>query len=460
MVRIFDTLARREVELTTRTPGQVSIYVCGPTVYDHAHVGHARTALVYDVVRRYLEWAGNEVTFVSNVTNVEDKIIARAAAEGTTERELADRYEAAYWAELDRLNVRRPDDVPRATEFVQQMIDLVAELIEAGHAYVIEGEGVYFSVESYASYGAVSGRHLADLLDGAGARIAVDEQKRSPVDFALWKAAKPGEPDWASPWGPGRPGWHIECSAMSLEILGEGFDLHGGGDDLVFPHHENERAQAEAAGHSFARHWIHSGMVMVGGEKMAKSLGNFTTLAQALDDYGPRAFRLAVLQVHYRSQMELTAKELGDAAKAMQRIDDLLRRVARLGRERTEIGSADPAPEVMAAFRAAMDDDFGTPAAVAALFDGVRQANASIDAGDLAAAGALDGAVTEILSVLGFPSASDAPDSDAAEIDARVAARNDARAARDFATADQIRDDLAARGIVIEDSASGTTWHR
>src|SRR6476620_7422232 len=359
MVRIHDSLAKRAVELTTREPGRVSMYVCGPTVYDVPHVGHGRTAVVYDVIRRYLEWVGNAVTFVGNVTNVEDKIIARAASEGTSERELADRYEQAYWDELDRLNVRRPDDVPRATEFIEPMIELIAELVASGHAYVIEGEGVYFSVGSYDRYGDLSGRRLDDLLENAGARVEVDEQKRSPVDFALWKAAKPGEPDWDSPWGRGRPGWHIECSAMSLAILGDGFDLHGGGDDLVFPHHENERAQAEAAGHAFATHWIHSGMVMVGGEKMAKSLGNFTTLGDALDRYGAAAFRLAVLQVHYRSQMELTATE---------------RRAAREGVE-----AGDPDPVTLAAFTAAMDDDFGTPAAVAAVFDAVRGANAALD---------------------------------------------------------------------------------
>src|SRR3954447_18285499 len=331
MVRIHDSLARRAVELTTREPGRVSMYVCGPTVYDVPHVGHGRTAVVYDVVRRYLEWLGNAVTFVGNVTNVEDKIIARAAAEGTSERELADRYEQAYWDELERLNVRRPDDVPRATEFIAPMIELIAELVASGHAYVIEGEGVYFSVPSYARYGDLSGRRLDDLLEGAGARVEVDEQKRSPVDFALWKAAKPGEPDWESPWGRGRPGWHIECSAMSLQILGEDFDLHGGGDDLIFPHHENERAQAEAAGHPFSRHWIHSGVVEIGGEKMSKSLGNFTTLGEALDEYGARAFRLAVLQTHYRSKTELGPKELGAAREAADRLDALVRRAGAAG---------------------------------------------------------------------------------------------------------------------------------
>ena len=455
MVQIFDTLAKRDVELTTRVDGQVSIYVCGPTVYDVPHVGHGRTALVYDVIRRYLEWRGNDVTFVGNVTNVEDKIIARAAAEGTSERELADRYEAAYWDELDRLNVRRPDDVPRATEFVEPMIELIRELVDRGSAYVIEGEGVYFSVASYAHYGELSGRRLEDLLDGAGSRVEVDEQKQSPVDFALWKAAKPGEPDWGSPWGRGRPGWHIECSAMSLQILGEGFDLHGGGDDLVFPHHENERAQAEAAGHPFARHWIHSGMVMVGGEKMAKSLGNFTTLADALDAHGPRAFRLAVLQVHYRSQMELTASELGAAAEGIQRIDNLARRAEREG-----VGVAEPDPSIIDAVVRAMDQDFGTPSAIAAVFDAVRLANLAFDAGDLGKAAGYVAAVPALLTVLGFPPAVEVADDERAEIDALVQARNDARAAKDFSRADEIRDELSARGITIQDSATGTVWHR
>ncbi len=455
MVRIFDSLAKRDVALTTRVDGAVSMYVCGPTVYDVPHVGHGRTAVVYDVIRRYLEWIGNHVTFVGNVTNVEDKIIARAAREGMTEQDLADHYEAIYWAELERLNVRRPDEVPRATEFVAPMIDLIAELIERGRAYVIEGEGVYFSVESYPEYGDLSGRRLSDLLEGAGARVEVDERKRSPVDFAVWKAAKPGEPDWESPWGRGRPGWHIECSAMSLELLGEGFDLHGGGDDLVFPHHENERAQAEAAGHPFARHWIHSGMVMVGGEKMAKSTGNFTTLGDALDQYGPRAFRLAVLQVHYRSQMELTATELGAAAEGLLRIDNLLRRAAREG-----VAAGPPAPTVVAAFRTAMDHDFGTPGAMAAVFDAVRRANSALDAGDHVGASGYVAAVRDLLLAVGFPAETETSADDAAEVDALVAEREAARGARDFARADAIRDELAARGITIEDSAHGTTWHR
>jgi cysteinyl-tRNA synthetase len=413
--------------------------------------------VVFDVILRYLEWSGLAVTYVSNVTNVEDKIIARAAREGASEQEIADRYEADYWRQLERLGVRPPDEVPRATEFIDQMVALIAELIERGHAYVIEGEGVYFQVDSFGEYGELSHRKLADLLDNAGARVDVDEQKRSPVDFALWKAAKPGEPDWDSPWGRGRPGWHIECSAMALEILGEHFDLHGGGDDLVFPHHENERAQAEAAGHGFSRHWVHSGMVEIGGEKMSKSLGNFTTLADAIDAFGARAFRLAVLQVHYRSRTELGPSEMRAAGEAVERLDALVRRADAAGID-TAPGPRDE--ETVAAFRAAMDDDFGTPAAIAVVFDAVKRANVAIDAGDAPRAGALVATVRHLTSVVGFEIGAADVASDAAEIDELVAARVAARGAKDFATADRIRDELAARGVTLEDTATGTIWHR
>ncbi|MGZ8764431.1 MAG: cysteine--tRNA ligase, partial [Acidimicrobiia bacterium] len=404
-------------------------------------------------MRRYLRWSGYEVTFVSNVTDVDDRIIAKAAAEGTTEPEIAARYSASYWADIERLGCRRPDEVPHATEFIDRMQTLIAELVESGHAYVIEGEGVYFSVESYPGYGELSHRRIDDLLDGAGARVDVDEQKRSPIDFALWKAAKPGEPTWESPWGEGRPGWHIECSAMSLEILGDGFDLHAGGDDLVFPHHENERAQAEAAGHAFARHWVHSGMVTVGGDKMSKSLRNFTTLREALDAHDPRAFRLAVLQTHYRSQQELGPEVLAEAEQALSRLDALVRKATREG-----VGPNAADPETIAAFRTAMDDDFGTPAAVGVIFDAVRNANTAIDAHDLKRAEALVAAVRELTGVVGIElRASEGADD---EIDALVAQRVAARKAGDYAEADRIRDELAERGITLEDGPVGTTWHR
>jgi cysteinyl-tRNA synthetase len=455
-VRVFDTLQRATVELTLRDPGRVTIYVCGPTVYDVPHVGHGRTAVVYDTIRRYLEWRGYEVRFVSNVTDIEDKIIARAAERGTSEPELAEEFEAAYFAEMDRLGIRRPDVMPHATEYIGPMLDLVGELVESGHAYVVDGQGVYFDVTRFPGYGALPHRDLQQLLDSAGARVEIDDSKRNPVDFALWKTAKPGEPVWDSPWGPGRPGWHLECTAMSLRELGEGFDLHGAGNDLVFPHHENERAQAEAAGHPFARHWIHSGMVEIGGEKMSKSLGNFTTLHDALDAHGPRAFRLAALQAHYRRAMELGDAELSAAGAAVDRLDALLRRARAAG---VDVATPERDAEVVAAFRAAMDDDFGTPGALAAgVFEPASRANQSIDAGDFDRASVLVATVVELAGALGLDIGADSGDD--VEIDARVAARDAARAARDFAEADRIRDELASEGVTLEDTPTGTIWHR
>jgi cysteinyl-tRNA synthetase len=455
MLRIFDTAARAKVDFVPRRSGQVSIYVCGPTVYDVPHVGHGRTAVAFDVIRRYLEWRGDAVTYVTNITDIEDKIIRRAHERGTTEGDLALTYETAYWTQLDRLNVRRPDEMPHATEFVAQMQRLIAELVVAGRAYVIEGHGVYFEIASLADYGTLSHRRTDDLLEGAGARVEVDVNKRSPLDFALWKAAKPGEPEWASPWGPGRPGWHIECSAMSLEILGEGFDIHGGGDDLVFPHHENERAQALGAGHDFARYWIHSGMVMVGREKMSKSLGNFVDLSDALDRHGARAFRLLALQTHYRKQLEMGDKELSDAAKAVDRIDALFRRAAAAGVTEGDTGATFVADT--AGFRAAMDDDFDTPAALAFVFDLVRRANTALDARDTPTVAGLLATVRELCAAFGLEPG-DVAYTDT-EIDALVAARDDARERRDFAEADRLRDELTARGITVEDGPGGTTWH-
>jgi cysteinyl-tRNA synthetase len=458
MVRIRDTLVRDTVELIPREPGKVSFYVCGPTVYDEPHVGNARTAVVFDIIRRYLEWTGFDVTFVSNVTDVEDKIIARAAQQGITEPELAQRYEAVYFDLMDRLNVKRADHRPRATEYIQRMIDLVAQLVASGHAYAVEDQGVYFDVESFDRYGELSHRTLEELRESAGARVDVDEAKRSPMDFALWKAAKPGEPAWDSPWGKGRPGWHIECSAMSLDILGEGFDLHGGGNDLMFPHHENERAQAEGAGHPFARHWIHSGMVTIGDEKMAKSAGNFVTTTEALERFGAAAFRLAVLQTHYTRSMDLGPSELDAAAKGVERLNALVRRAAAAG---VDVGGAAVDDAIVHKFRDAMDDDFNTPNAMAAVFDAAARANRAIDDGDLVGAASLVATVTELTSALGLEvGASVSGADDDAEIDDLVRQRDDARAAKDFATADALRDDLSARGIQIEDTPGGTIWHR
>src|SRR4051794_34944193 len=442
MVRIRDTLLRDTVELTTREPGKVSIYVCGPTVYDTPHIGNARTAVAFDTIRRYLEWIGFDVMFVSNVTDVEDKIIARAAREGRSEPEVAAEFEAVYFDRMHRLNVRDADRRPHATEYIDGMLALIGELVDRGHAYEVPGQGVYFAVETFPGYGALPHRTIDELRESAGARVDVDEAKRSPMDFALWKAARAGEPAWDSPWGPGRPGWHIECSAMSLDLLGEGFDLHGGGEDLAFPHHENERAQAEGAGHAFARHWIHTGMVTVGGDKMSKSLGNFTTVEDALVDHDWRAVRLAMLQTHYRRAADLGETELTADGRAIERLDALFRRAE----PRTD-SPADAA--TLDAFRAAMDDDFDTAHALAVVFDAARRANRAIDEGDADRASALVSAIEELLGVLGL-AAEDADDGDDAEIDALVRERDDARAARDFARADALRDELAARGIKLE----------
>jgi cysteinyl-tRNA synthetase len=457
MVRIRDTLVRDTVELTTREPGRVSMYVCGPTVYDTPHIGNARTAVAFDTIRRYLEWTGYDVNFVSNVTDVEDKIIARAAREGRTEPEVAAEFEHLYFDHMHRLNVRDADRRPHATEYIEGMLVLVGELVERGHAYEVPGQGVYFAVETFPGYGALPHRSLGELRESAGARVDVDEAKRSPMDFALWKAAKPGEPAWDSPWGPGRPGWHIECSAMSLDLLGEGFDLHGGGADLAFPHHENERAQAEGAGHPFARHWIHTGMVTIGGDKMSKSLGNFTTVEEALAEHEWRAVRLAMLQTHYRRAADLGPAELTAAAKAVERLEALFRRADVAGVARDAVADQ----VTLDGFRAVMDDDFDTAHGLAVVFEAARDANRAVDDDDLDRAATLLAAVHELLCVVGLDAdATDGGGDGDAEIDALVRERDEARAARDFARADVLRDELTGRGIKLEDTSTGTVWHR
>jgi cysteinyl-tRNA synthetase len=452
MLRLYDTARRAKVDFVPSVEGRVSMYVCGPTPYDVPHLGHGRKEVVFDTIRRYLLWRGFAVRYVSNVTDIEDKIIARALEAGTTEAELVSRYEGTFRDAFDRLNILRPDDEPRATEWIAEMTDLIAQLIAKGHAYVVEGQGVYFQVDTLDDYGALSHRTLDELLESAGARVDVDERKRAPVDFALWKSAKPGEPAWESPWGAGRPGWHIECSAMSLKILGDGFDIHGGGSDLVFPHHENEIAQAVGAGHEFARYWLHNGMLNVDGEKMSKSLGNYVTLVDVLDQYDPRAFRLLVLQTQYRRQMEVGEKELSDAEKAVGRLDALARRARAVGLPEAAAGNVEP-------FRTVMDDDFDTPAALAYVFELVRDANVALDEELLETAATAYATVRELTGALGLELRADAPEADA-EIDALVAAREAARAAKDWAEADRIRGELSQRNIVVEDTPRGPEWRR
>ena len=457
MLRFTDSLTGDKTDFVPRDPGKASVYWCGPTVYDLPHLGHARSTLAFDILVRYLRWSGYEVCSASNITDIDDKIIARAAEEGSTEPELAARFERAFIDQMDLLNIAHPDLRPRATEYVEPMIAVVADLVDREMAYTTDS-GVYFAVDRLPEYGALVHRSPEELREGAGARVDVDDDKADPLDFALWKAAKEGEPSWDSPWGPGRPGWHIECVAMSLDLLGDGFDIHGGGDDLIFPHHENERAEALGCGRAFATHWVHNGMVQVGGEKMSKSLGNFTTLGDLLEAWDPRALRLLVLQTHYRRTMEIGSDTLDQAAAALGRLDTFADRIGQ-----ADLPPSEPDPGVVERFRSAMDDDLGTPAAVAVIFDAVRDANRAIDIEDETGAAALASTVTTLASVLGLglgSRGSSAPDPEATEIDAMVADRSAAKAAGDYAQADSIREALTTRGIQLEDTPAGTTWRR
>ena len=440
------------------------MYVCGLTVDNVPHIGHGRFALVYDIVRRYLIFGGLDVHYVSNVTDIDDKIINRAAQEGRTERDVAEEFETRMWEAMDALGVLRPDDAPHATAYIDDMVALVSDLIGRGVAYQTS-TGVYLEVEKVDGYGLLARQSLESLR--AGARVEVDPEKRSPLDFALWKGARPGEPTWDSPFGPGRPGWHTECVVMSLDLLGDGFDIHGGGLDLIFPHHENERAQAVADGRPFARHWVHNGWVMMGGEKMSKSLGNFTTIAELVEQADPRAYRLLVLRSQYRSQIEVTPDTIADAEKGLERLDRLVRRFSvhePVGLQTTAVGAAlGRAPDVVAdevdRFRARMDDDLDTPGALARIFDAASRAHTLGDAGDQVGAVALARTAALLCGVLGL-----ALDASAAEIDEEsqglIAQRDDARAAGDYGRSDAIRDELIARGWTVEDGPNGTTLRR
>jgi len=453
MIGLHDTAAGEVLPLRPRETGNVSMYVCGPTVYGPPHLGHGRFSLVFDVLRRYLEWCGNDVVYVSNITDIDDKIIERALREDRPWQEIAEEYEAVWWTAMDAIGVKRPDHTPHATEYVTEMIAFVADLEDQGKAYVTS-DGVYLSVSDVDGYGLLAHQSLDDMVAGGGERSIVGEsQKRSPADFVLWKFAKPGEPSWPAPWGDGRPGWHTECVVMSLDLLGEDFDIHGGGLDLAFPHHENERAQAVATGREFARRWVHNGFVEVGGEKMSKSLGNFTNLLDLIEEHDPRAYRLLVLQSHYRSPVEVTTATVTEAEAALSRLDALARRVV-------DVPDAEPDADVLAAFSAAMDDDLGTPQALAQVFGLVTRINSMLDAGDEVGVAPLVAAVFDVLGAVGLelrdPSGDIVPD----EVAALARARDRARAERDWATADALRDELVALGWVVEDTAAGTQVRR
>ena len=447
------------------------MYVCGPTVQSNPHVGHGRSAVAFDVIRRYLTYRGFEVTYVKNITDIDDKIIAAALDQEASVEEIAAAAAERFQDTQDLLGVMRPTVEPKATDHIDQIQAMIQDLIDKGHAYESNGD-VYFSVRSFAGYARLSNRNVDDML--AGARIAIDETKRDPLDFALWKAAKQGEPEWPSPWGAGRPGWHIECSAMARTYLGDTFDIHGGGTDLIFPHHENEIAQSEAVtGQPFARVWLHNGMVTLSGEKMAKSTGHVVDLATLLAENPPLAVRLFYLRAHYRSNLEFSAELIADASASYERLQSFVRRHG-------TAESVEPDARVIADFLSAMDDDFNTPVALSVLFDAVREGNRLADSGgDFAP---IVAAVLAIMEVLGLDDVN-VSDSDLASVVAELIAIGDtldidtsgtaddvmsrivdrreaARANKEWTVSDQIRDRLGVLGIVIEDGSDGASWHR
>jgi cysteinyl-tRNA synthetase len=467
-IRIHNSLTGRKETFEPLEPGHVRMYVCGITVYDHVHVGHARSQLAFDIARRWLAASGYRVTYVRNITDIEDKIIARARERGESFESLSARYIAAMDEDFAALGLGAPDHEPRATEYIPQIVAMIGRLVAGGFAYVGASGDVYYAVAKFKDYGRLSGKKLDDLR--AGARVEVDEAKRDPLDFVLWKRAKPDEPAWDSPWGMGRPGWHIECSAMAVALLGPEFDIHGGGMDLKFPHHENEIAQSRAACDArFARLWMHNGFVRVDDEKMSKSLGNFFTVRDVLPRLRPEVLRAFLLASHYRAPVNYTDENLRQADASLQRLYLALRDV-------------EPAPAFEAGtasrdFAAAMDDDFNTPGAIAALQSAARALNVAKSAGDRGTARALAAEMralgahlgllgqtpeawlaTRSALVAGVDAAADAPD--AATIEARIAERLEARRRKDFAASDRIRDQLAAAGILLEDGPGGTTWRR
>ncbi len=504
-LQVYNTLTRRKEPFEPLEPGRVRMYACGITAYDECHVGHARSALTFDVILRALEFLGYRVTYVRNFTDVDDKIIARAAEVGVPPDELAARYIAAYHRDMDRLGIRRPHVEPRATEHIPQMIALIEDLARRGLAYPVDGD-VYFAVGRFPGYGKLSGRDTADLL--AGARVEVDERKWDPLDFALWKASKPGEPTWDSPWGPGRPGWHIECSAMSAYYLGETFDIHGGGADLIFPHHENEIAQSEAStGKLLARYWIHNGFVNIRSEKMSKSLGNVLNLKDLLDRSSPEAIKLFLLGTHYRSPVDFAEGRLEEGERPAERLREVVRAVEHLAAGAAPTAPGDPLVAATAAardeFTAALEDDFNTPRALGALFTLVREIHGararverSSDSAGLAAlreglqtlealAGVLGIGLRGTATIRPRMAAGDprflalrdllarradlgsvedlARGGTAIELDpwierAVMVFRAEARRRKDWAFADQLRDILRQMGVEVKDTPQGPRW--
>lgn len=460
MLKIFNTLTRQKEEFKPIHADKVGMYVCGITVYDLCHIGHGRTFVAFDVVSRYLRYLGYEVKYVRNITDIDDKIIQRAAKNGETIEQLTDRMIAEMHDDFSALNILPPDVEPRATRHIGEIIALVQQLMERDHAYVAKNGDVMFAVDTDADYGILSRQDLEQLQ--AGARVEIADVKRNPMDFVLWKMSKPGEPSWPSPWGNGRPGWHIECSAMNCKQLGEHFDIHGGGSDLMFPHHENEIAQSTCAhGGEYVNYWMHSGMVMVDREKMSKSLNNFFTVRDVLAHYDAETIRYFLMSGHYRSQLNYSEENLKQARASLERLYTALR-----GMDASAAASGGETFE--ARFREAMDDDFNTPEAYSVLFDMAREVN-RMKAEDPAAANGLAAALRQLAKVLGLleqepeqflQSGAQADDDEVAEIEALIKQRNDARQSKDWGMADAARDRLNEMGIVLEDGPQGTIWRR
>lgn len=477
-IKVYNTMTREKSLFVPVTPGEVKIYVCGVTPYNHPHIGNARPAVTWDVIRRYLQYIGYKVTLIQNFTDVDDKIINKANAEGSTWKVISDRYIDAYFQVTDALHVRRADKYPRVSEHMDDIIRMVETLIEKGHAYVLDHD-VYYDISTFEGYGKLSGRNVEDML--AGARVEVNEGKRNPGDFAVWKGAKPEEPAWDSPWGPGRPGWHIECSAMSIHYLGKTFDFHGGGSDLIFPHHENEIAQSEGCtGCTFVHYWLHNGFITINQEKMSKSLNNFFLVKDVLEKYSGDALRFFLLSTHYRSPLDFSDDRLEEAETNMARLTDVIGRIRELagkeGHDASEASAAlrAAAEKAMADFHEAMDDDFNTGLASSTVFDLAKAVNIYYTAVQSGACGIDSGAVAlamkhmkEIMDVLGIlesawtrrETAADSEDFQKL-MQVILDIRQEARAEKQYAIADKIRDRLAAMDIVIEDTPTGARWKK
>lgn len=464
-MKIYNTLTKKKEEFRPLNGNKVTIYACGPTVYDYFHVGNARVFITFDVVRNYLKYRGYDVKFVQNFTDIDDKMIKRANEEGITVKELGDRFIEEYFKDADALNIKRADVHPRATEHIDDIIEFIKVLIEKGYAYVVDGD-VYFSAKSFPGYGKLSGQNLEELE--AGARVEPGEKKRDPMDFALWKAKKPGEPAWPSPWGEGRPGWHIECSVMAVKHLGETIDIHGGGPDLIFPHHENEIAQSEAVtGKPFARFFMHVGYLNINNEKMSKSLGNFFTVREILKEYEAEVLRFLMLSSHYRSPINFSKELMEQSKNALERLYTALYAMEHLEKVTPERPMSPKEEEYLKKqlenknkFIESMDDDFNTASAIAALFDIVREFNVSLsENSSKEAVKKTKELVLELGGVLGLFSKFQPALLDE-EIERMIKERQEARKAKNYALADKIRDELKARGIIIEDTPTGTRWRR